>query len=134
MRHSTLLVLVALVAAVQMQELSNRGVELFKQMYSSCLQKSNVNVTYALETFNGVVENEPKLKEFLFCSNKQNGFQDRRGNLRPDAVRRRLQNNVFIDSQTIETIVSECTERKESPQETAYHFWKCSFKKVTGTA
>lgn len=89
------------------------------------MKSSQVNIGRALQTSTGVIDNEPKLKEFLFCINKQNGVQDEKGNFLKDLVRERITSPLIRDK-TIEEIVEKCTEKQETGEETAYNFLKCS--------
>ncbi|XP_044265393.1 B1 protein-like [Tribolium madens] len=109
--------------------LSNREQEIFLSTYSTCLKSSKVDIERALQTASGIIDDEPKLKEFLFCINKQNGVQDEEGNFEKNAVRKRIEHPLLTDK-IIEIIVNKCTKKQETGEETAYQFLKCSHSTI----
>nr|XP_008196028.1 PREDICTED: B1 protein [Tribolium castaneum] len=126
MKYLLFLTVITLTCGIFAFSLSNREQAIFLSTYSTCLETSKVDSERALRTASGIIDDEPKLKEFLFCINKQNGVQDDAGNFVKDAVRKRIEHPLLTDK-TMEIIVNKCTRKRETGEETAYQFLKCSY-------
>lgn len=93
----------------------------------TCLEESKVSSESLKNLESGNFDNDPRLKEYLLCVSKNAGFQDQRGYLQQDMIRRRLKGGHYSED-TINEILQQCLSHKETPQETAFQFMKCTYR------
>ncbi|RZC37728.1 PBP GOBP domain containing protein [Asbolus verrucosus] len=73
-------------------------------------------------------ENISKVKWFSFCFNKKMGYMNDAGEFQKDAIRKSLSDS--HGQKTIDNLLKKCAVKKATPEETAYHYQKCSRKFV----
>lgn len=70
---------------------------------------------------------DPKLKEHGFCILKKAGFINDSGDLNVETIRTKF-NEHSDDKDGVEKIVTKCAVKKETPQDTSAHFFKCVYQ------
>lgn len=91
-----------------------------------CLRSSQVSVDSIKNIQVGQVDNDPKMKEYLLCMNKNAGIQDESGYFNNNMIEKTLRRGGFND-ETIKEVLEACPKLKQTPEETAYEFMRCFY-------
>lgn len=75
------------------------------------------------------MDDDPKMKAYLLCMNKNAGIQDASGYFNNNMIETTLRRGRFNED-TIKEVLEACPKLKQTPEETAYQFMKCFYAKT----
>ncbi|KAJ3642599.1 hypothetical protein Zmor_025363 [Zophobas morio] len=88
------------------------------QRYINCFTTSEINPT------NVRIAHDKKFKKFLLCVNKVNGIQHTNGSFAKTTIEEKL-SRYIKSAEIVTSVVNNCTQEQETPEESAYHYAKC---------
>ncbi|RZC42570.1 PBP GOBP domain containing protein [Asbolus verrucosus] len=106
-----------LVIALAAEILTTNGSQ--PTMEETCANEAGVEQEKVKGFKKGKFYEDSKFKDYVFCLSKKIGYQNDAGDFRND----------FLPV----IALSKCAVKKDTPQESAYQFFKCYYKDLTGT-
>nr|UYB94416.1 odorant-binding protein 14 [Lytta caraganae] len=120
-------VLVAIVAlSVSVQALTDQQKEEIKALQKKCTEATGVDEQLAKKARQGTFEDDAKLKKYLLCFLKHLGGVDEQGNFQKDALKTKIEPMIGADKTG--KILSECLNKKATPEDSAFEYAKCAYK------
>ncbi|XP_066262793.1 B2 protein-like [Euwallacea similis] len=93
----------------------------------ACVAETGVNPELIKAARQGKFTEDDKLKAFTFCMSKKIGFQNDAGEILADVVKQKL-GGALGNQETANQIAQKCLVAQSSPQETAFHSFKCYYE------
>ncbi|XP_044263056.1 uncharacterized protein LOC123010318 isoform X1 [Tribolium madens] len=101
--------------------------EKMKKWTHECIQESGVTSEVLQQLRSEKKVDDPKLKEYTFCTFKKNGFMTEDGELQYDIIKSTLK-KVSGSEEEANKVINDCVVKKSTPQETAYETVDCWYR------
>ncbi|KAG5885481.1 hypothetical protein JTB14_017204 [Gonioctena quinquepunctata] len=115
---------VVLVCACWAVPLTKEEHEKLSEIHRNCQEKSGVDKALIKLAVQGQFPDDPKFKEYSFCTSQKFGFQNELGEFQNDVMRKNILAHGKVTTK-LDEIIDKCTIQKESPAESAFNYYKC---------